>query len=155
MSLLSFPASLGEFCILLKYKHFLMPIQLGLWGSRLVSFSFHKWKCLLNGICYFVTFQSSVFPPEKQVSPVADQLRQMLANAPWARVGLGLPVVSYIVFITTAMHVGLTKSALNFHWLQIVISLLNFQVPASSVSSSAVSETNVSRHEAEVGKCKW
>ena len=38
--------------------------------------------------------QSSVFPPENQISPVADQLRQMLTNAPWARVGLGLPVVS-------------------------------------------------------------
>ena len=38
--------------------------------------------------------QSSVFPPENQVSPVADELRKLLSVAPWARVGLGLPVVS-------------------------------------------------------------
>ena len=42
-----------------------------------------------------------MFPPEKQVSPVADQLRQMLASAPWARVGLGLPVVSILPLLLT------------------------------------------------------
>lgn len=45
--------------------------------------------------------QSTVFPPENQISPVADQLRQMLATAPWARVGLGLPVVGSLVFVVT------------------------------------------------------
>lgn len=45
--------------------------------------------------------QSTVFPPENQISPVADQLRQMLATAPWARVGLGLPVVGSLVFLVT------------------------------------------------------
>lgn len=54
-----------------------------------------------------------MFPPEKQVSPVADQLRQMLANAPWARVGLGLPVVSNLLLLQ--MFDDLTKSALDFH----------------------------------------
>ena len=39
-------------------------------------------------------YQAAVFPPENQVSPVADQLRKVLSTAPWARVGLGLPVVS-------------------------------------------------------------
>ena len=37
-----------------------------------------------------------MFPPENQVSPVADQLRKVLSDAPWARVGLGLPVVSTV-----------------------------------------------------------
>ena len=43
----------------------------------------------------FILFcQSAIFPPENQISPVADQLRKVLATAKWARVGLGLPVVS-------------------------------------------------------------
>ena len=47
-----------------------------------------------------------MFPPEKQVSPVADQLRQILASAPWARVGLGLPVVSiFLILLTIYMNI--------------------------------------------------
>jgi len=56
-----------------------------------------------------------VFPPENQVSPVADQLRKVLSSAPWARVGLGLPVV-----------------------------------PATTSGSATVSESVVSRHDADV-----
>ena len=49
---------------------------------------------LLLYLHFIPFFQSAIFPPEKQISPVADQLRKLLASAPWARVGLGLPVVS-------------------------------------------------------------
>lgn len=49
-----------------------------------------------NMVIFLLSFlyQAAIFPPENQVSPVADQLRKVLSTAPWARVGLGLPVVS-------------------------------------------------------------
>ncbi|XP_020618507.1 zinc finger protein-like 1 homolog isoform X2 [Orbicella faveolata] len=126
-------------CIVKSYLHWLQdsdynPVCTLCNGSlaegdvvRLICFDVFHWGCLNSYAASLPTntapagytcpnCKSPVFPPEKQVSPVADQLRQMLASAPWARVGLGLPVV-----------------------------------PASSSSSSAVSESSVSRHEADVG----
>ena len=56
----------------------------------------HEFKLVGHSIyLFFILFcQSAIFPPENQISPVADQLRKVLATATWARVGLGLPVVS-------------------------------------------------------------
>lgn len=125
-------------CIVKSYLHWLQdsdynPVCTLCNGSlaegdvvRLICFDVFHWGCLNSYAASLPTntapagytcpnCKSPVFPPEKQVSPVADQLRQMLASAPWARVGLGLPVV-----------------------------------PASSSASSAVSESSVSRHEADV-----
>ncbi|KAJ7357486.1 Zinc finger protein-like 1 [Desmophyllum pertusum] len=125
-------------CIVKSYLHWLQdsdynPVCTLCNGSlaegdvvRLICFDVFHWGCLNSYAASLPTntapagytcpnCKSPVFPPEKQISPVADQLRQMLANAPWARVGLGLPVV-----------------------------------PAASTSSSTVSESSVSRHEAEI-----
>ncbi|XP_028512534.1 zinc finger protein-like 1 homolog [Exaiptasia diaphana] len=41
--------------------------------------------------------KNTIFPPEKMVSPVVDQLRHKLSSLQWARAGLGLPVVSCTV----------------------------------------------------------
>lgn len=41
---------------------------------------------------------SPVFPPSNLVSPVADVLREKLAGVNWARAGLGLPLVSFVIF---------------------------------------------------------
>lgn len=38
---------------------------------------------------------SSLFPPSNLVSPVADVLRTVLTNRPWAREGLGLPLLPF------------------------------------------------------------
>lgn len=38
---------------------------------------------------------SSIFPASNLVSPVADVLRSVLANRPWAREGLGLPLLPF------------------------------------------------------------
>ncbi|KAI9554156.1 hypothetical protein GHT06_019428 [Daphnia sinensis] len=38
---------------------------------------------------------SPIFPASNLVSPVADVLRSVLANRPWAREGLGLPLLPY------------------------------------------------------------
>jgi len=35
-----------------------------------------------------------LFPPKNQVSPIADELRLKMGQVNWARVGLGLPLVS-------------------------------------------------------------
>ncbi|XP_014662008.1 PREDICTED: zinc finger protein-like 1 [Priapulus caudatus] len=34
-----------------------------------------------------------IFPPSNQASPIADQLRNMLSQVNWSRVGLGLPLI--------------------------------------------------------------
>ena len=36
-----------------------------------------------------------IFPASNLVSPVADVMRSVLANRPWAREGLGLPLLAY------------------------------------------------------------
>lgn len=103
-------------CIVKSYLHWLQdsdynPVCTLCNGSlaegdvvRLICFDVFHWGCL-NSYCASLptntapagytcpNCKSPVFPPENQVSPVADQLRKMLANAPWAHVGLGLPVV--------------------------------------------------------------
>ena len=38
---------------------------------------------------------SALFPPSNLVSPVADVLRTVLMNRPWAREGLGLPLLPF------------------------------------------------------------
>ena len=38
---------------------------------------------------------SALFPPSNLVSPVADVLRTVLTNRPWAREGLGLPLLPF------------------------------------------------------------
>lgn len=38
---------------------------------------------------------SGIFPASNLVSPVADVLRSVLTNRPWAREGLGLPLLPY------------------------------------------------------------
>ena len=39
------------------------------------------------------TCTNPIFPSEKDASPLADFLRKKLREAPWARVGLGLPLI--------------------------------------------------------------
>lgn len=39
------------------------------------------------------TCKAGIFPPSNMVSPVADNLRQMLSKVNWARTGLGLPLI--------------------------------------------------------------
>ncbi|NP_001171776.1 zinc finger protein-like 1 [Saccoglossus kowalevskii] len=39
------------------------------------------------------TCQNGIFPPGNLVSPVAEQLRQILSQVNWARAGLGLPLI--------------------------------------------------------------
>ena len=102
--------------------------------------------------------QSTVFPPENQISPVADQLRQMLATAPWAHVGLGLPVVGSLVFIVTFFGPFTTwykKWLEPFVWYftDSLFWLWTCQVPSTSSTSTTASESIVSRHEADIGKC--
>lgn len=103
-------------CIVKSYLHWLQdsdynPVCTLCNGSlaegdvvRLICFDVFHWACLNSYAASLPTntapagyscpnCKSTVFPPENQISPVADQLRQMLATAPWARVGLGLPVV--------------------------------------------------------------
>ncbi|XP_029202005.2 zinc finger protein-like 1 homolog isoform X3 [Acropora millepora] len=71
---------------------------------RLICFDVFHWGCLNSYAASLPTntapagytcpnCKSAIFPPENQISPVADQLRKVLATATWARVGLGLPVV--------------------------------------------------------------
>lgn len=38
-----------------------------------------------------------LFPPHNLISPVADVLKEKLAGVNWARAGLGLPLVSFVV----------------------------------------------------------
>ena len=70
-----------------------------------------------------------MFPPENQISPVADQLRKMLASAPWARVGLGLPVVCTLLHVAVSFTytlIGVIKSrpSLAFSHKRLVIPWL-------------------------------
>lgn len=103
-------------CIVKSYLHWLQdsdynPVCTLCNGSlaegevaRLICFDVFHWGCLNSFAASLPTntapagytcpnCKSAIFPPEKQVSPVADQLRKLLASAPWARVGLGLPVI--------------------------------------------------------------
>lgn len=40
-----------------------------------------------------------LFPPSNLISPVADVLKEKLAGVNWARIGLGLPLVSIICYL--------------------------------------------------------
>lgn len=103
-------------CIVKSYLHWLQdsdynPVCTLCNGSlaegdvvRLICFDVFHWGCLNSYASSLPTntapagytcpnCKAAVFPPENQVSPVADQLRKVLSTAPWARVGLGLPVV--------------------------------------------------------------
>jgi hypothetical protein len=40
-----------------------------------------------------------LFPASNLVSPVADVLREKLAGVNWARAGLGLPLVNFLVHL--------------------------------------------------------
>lgn len=78
-----------------------------------------------------------MFPPENQISPVADQLRQMLATAPWARVGLGLPVVGSLMFVITfcfgllpLMYQKVSNICLIFHQFCLWLWLARYLPPA-------------------------
>ncbi|XP_071079136.1 LOW QUALITY PROTEIN: zinc finger protein-like 1 homolog [Haliotis cracherodii] len=52
------------------------------------------------------TCRVGIFPPTNNVSPVADQLRNMLSKVNWARAGLGLPLIEEADFPPPAAVAG-------------------------------------------------
>ncbi|XP_077995193.1 zinc finger protein-like 1 homolog [Glandiceps talaboti] len=71
---------------------------------RLICYDIFHWKCLdkysrelpANTAPAGYTCPScknGIFPPNNLVSPVADQLKQLLSQVNWARAGLGLPLI--------------------------------------------------------------
>ena len=101
-----------------------------------------------------------MFPPEKQVSPVADQLRQILASAPWARVGLGLPVVSILQLlhknlfilqsihhpITSMMHIESIKEEREAKELFVVQTRVTLASGVLSKLSKSILQCNLMNH---------
>ncbi|CAH0395277.1 unnamed protein product [Bemisia tabaci] len=72
---------------------------------RLTCYHVFHWKCLDEYARQLPsttapagyscpTCHSKIFPPSNLVSPVADELREKLAGVNWARIGLGLPILS-------------------------------------------------------------
>jgi len=73
---------------------------------RLICYHIFHMKCLDDHCKQFPsntapagytcpTCCSALFPPSNLVSPVADVLRTVLTNRPWAREGLGLPLLPF------------------------------------------------------------
>lgn len=118
---------------------------------RLICFDVFHWGCLNSYAASLPTntapagytcpnCKSAIFPPENQISPVADQLRKVLATAKWARVGLGLPVVPD----TTTSSTSLSEHRISRPDTDIVLQRAAQANHTQTTSSHQASEVNQS-----------